>query len=281
MKKKTPFNSLKRKLSKCKGKLLGTLSILTLAAISVFTANYIFRPSPQQKDFNVLNQSELNNSAKQEKIHFTVSVVCGGHVECKKGTAPLKLAFKYLESRLNVKFTIKKIILKSDQPNGTIEERWQEWLEISHQAGASKNDLTVILLEDYPDNVDTFDFQTEGVIGLASGIGVLGGPAPAAILAKVMGSEKFMTKLLIHEVGHVLGAEHIEEGIMHPCACVNQYADELSIKSLDAIKAHLNMVRLYRTLKRLQGPMSNPAEPAVAPVQKASLIKESLLYSCK
>jgi hypothetical protein len=212
-----------------------------------------------------------------KKIKFTVSVVCGGHVECRKGLSPLKLAIKYLEKKLDVTFTIEKVILKSEQPDGTIEERWEKWLEIAHAAGASKSDLTIILLESYPDNVDTFDFRSEGVIGLASGIGVLGSPAPAALLAKVMGSEKFMTRLLIHEIGHTLGATHIEEGIMHPCACINQYADELSINSLDQIKAHLGMVRLYRTLKSIPKQTKEPHTPKE---QNHSPIMEKMDYDC-
>jgi predicted Zn-dependent protease len=137
------------------------------------------------------------------------------------------------------------VYVTDKQPVGTIEERWMQWFEIASNLGAAQNDLTVVLLEDHPDNIDTFNFEQEGMIGLASGIGVLGA-RPSALLAKVMGGEKFMTRVLIHEIGHVLGAEHVDEGIMHPCACVNQYSDEYSHYSLAQIKAHLDLVRKYR-----------------------------------
>lgn len=205
-------------------------------------------PRAPKSLFPPVNQTPLaakDSSAPPEKLLFTVSVVCGGHVQCERGIRPLRKAIAYLERRLDVKFKIEKVITSDKQPLGTIEERWMQWFEIAGQLGAAKNDLTVVFLEDHPDNIDTFDFEQEGMIGLASGIGVLGA-RPSAILAKVMGGEQFMTRVLIHEIGHVLGGQHVEEGIMHPCACVNQYSDEFSNFTLAQIKAHLELVRRYR-----------------------------------
>lgn len=230
-----------------------TLAVLGLAC-GVYVQALLVRNAPIPYSSFQTPLSNRNSSVPQTKVNFTVSVVCGGHVECEKGTRPLRLAIAYLEKRLDVKFKIEKIITTDKQPLGTIEERWMQWFDIAASLGAAKNDLTVILLEDHPDNIDAFEFQQEGMIGLASGIGVLG-IRPSALLAKVMGSEQFMTRILIHEIGHVLGGEHIEEGIMHPCACVNQYSDEYSLYTIAQIKAHLDLVREHRANKK---PNSTP-----------------------
>lgn len=218
-------------------------------------------------------------SNEEPKIEFTVSVVCGGHVVCTEGIASLKKSFKYLESEFNISFKIQNVFNAPTQPEGNLEERWGEWFNTAVRLGAAKNDLSVILVETYPDNVDSFDFQTEGIIGLASGIGVLGGEGPAALIAKVMGSEQFMTRLLIHEIGHTLGAEHIEEGIMHPCACANQYTSEFSLASIKQIKEHLARVQLYRMLSR-EKPTEKDKEPSTTAFANKSPVAEDMNGMC-
>lgn len=276
-----------------KQKLFKSYALLTTAAAVVLSAFFgvvvlqVFKriedndfPSVPQFANIELPESQLATTQADEKVVLTVSIVCGGHVECDRGIRPLKLAIKYFESRFNVSFRIEKVLVSDKQPLGTIEERWETWFKTAVELGAAKNDLTVILLENFPDNVDTFDFKMEGIIGLASGIGVLGGPQPAALLAKVLGGEKFMTRLLIHEIGHTLGATHIEEGIMHPCACVNQYSDEFSLASVAQIKEHLAQVALYRIV--LSGGSDPKAEnnQKVMSTEPQIPVRESIAPQC-
>lgn len=236
------------------------LSTLLLVVGLTFEAAQAIKPA--LPTVNQTSGEAKDSSSPKAAIVFTVSVVCGGHVQCERGIRPLRKAISYLERRLDVKFKIEKVFTTDKQPKGTIEERWISWFNTAGELGAARNDLTVILIEDHPDNIDTFDFEQEGMIGLASGIGVLGA-RPSALIAKVMGGEQFMTRVLIHEIGHVLGGTHVEEGIMHPCACVNQYSDEFSHFTLAQIKAHLELVRQFRESK---GPVnSTPKSLAVNP----------------
>jgi hypothetical protein len=230
--------------------LIGTISLLLLLFFFPFLTASFSRNKPSQVDFSPSNtalstKAVLNNT--NEKIVFTVTVICGGHVECNRGLQPLKKAINYLESELDLSFEIKNIILNREQPKGTVQERWQKWLNISYSLETYKTDLTVILLEAFPNNVNSFDFREESMIGLATGLGILG-VVPATVFAKVIGSEQFTTRVLIHEIGHVLGGEHVEEGIMHPCACVNQYSDALSHFSLQQMKTHLEAIKFLRSI---------------------------------
>lgn len=268
-----------RKKQKNKLSLLKKIALIATIISSIALIFGLLEHYPTTPVINGLNKaptSEVASKTELDRILFTITVVCGGNVDCKRGLAPLKKSIKYLESRLDVRFKIEKVILSKEKPEGTLEERWTEWLNIASRLGAPKSDLAIILLEDYPDSVDTFDFQQEAILGLATGIGVLG-VVPSALLAKVMGSEQFMTRLLTHEIGHVLGGVHIEEGIMHPCACVNQYSDELSHASLNQIKEHLGKVRILRTLKDLgivpqpiEEPQSKMSEPKAAIIERLS-----------
>lgn len=257
---------------------LGLLAVGVLVISSLIAALVVVNKesNPPQLQPAFANSTEAKSP---ERIELTVSIVCGGHVQCSKGIVPLRKSFKYLEANFNVSFKVKTVLLTSKQPVGTIEERWGEWFGIASEMGAAKNDLTVILVENYPDNVDTFDFKMEGVIGLATGIGVLGSPQPAGLIAKVMGSEQFMTRLLIHEIGHTLGAEHIEEGIMHPCACANQYADEFSIYSKQQIKEHLAKVRLYRMVMGTSK-SEKKEEPKNTPASYSAPVSEKISEMC-
>lgn len=254
-----------------------------LAALGIgltsITKSQGFLPSTSPKLYTPFSNNTDNSDVP--KVDFTVSVVCGGHVDCERGLRPLKIAIKHFESRFNVSFKIRNVYVTESQPKGTLEERWEEWFGIAENLGAAKNDLTVVLLEDFPDNIDTFDFEMEGIIGLASGIGVLGGPDPAGLLAKVMGSEQFMTRLLIHEIGHTLGAVHIAAGIMHPCACVNQYSDEFSLESTKEIKEHLARVALYRLLKQESGADQNKKSPAKIVISKDLVVREKIAPMCE
>lgn len=195
-----------------------------------------------------LSEQELDNKMN-ETLSFTVTAVCVGDVHCGLGVQALTDAETFIESRLSVKFSSLKVIT-AEAPTGSLEERWEKLAQFAVRMGTDKTDLTIIMTEDFPDNVDTFDMEEEGVLGLSSGIGVLG-IQPSLIFAKVTGSHKFEQKLLEHEIGHCLGAEHVMEGIMAPAMSLGQYSDDYSVYSLEQMKAHLEQVRELRALDAL------------------------------
>jgi hypothetical protein len=170
---------------------------------------------------------------------FKVAVVCGDGVDCGQGLASIKNANDYLHSRLNVTLQIVRVVRSGEMMSGGFFERMVKWrlraAELRVDGGV---DVTLFLSAPFPGGVPYFDFNEESIIGMASDIGVLG-KAPCFAFVKVMGSEQFSTRVLTHEVGHLLGAHHVDTGLMHPSAAVNQYSNEFSLESIHEILEHL------------------------------------------
>lgn len=244
--------------------------IATICLLIISPTALIADEKPQTKKLKIINLDfpEFQSKIKKGPIDFTISIVCTRATNCKHGIAALEDSIKYIESKVPVKFTIVNEFYSNEDVQGTILERWEAWAKIAVKLGSAKSDLAVILLEASPENVDEFDFKEEGVLGLASGIGVLG-IQPSAVFIKVMGGKKFMTRLITHEIGHVLGGRHTKEGIMQPSASSIQYSDAYSLFTISQIKTHLENVRFIRALMEvIKGEAKNSKIKGKSPSKK-------------
>jgi hypothetical protein len=170
---------------------------------------------------------------------FTTAVVCAKGVDCPQSLRSVKNTSAFLKKRFNVTLLITKIYPLDEEMSGPFFVRTMKWKIRADQLGVTDHaDLTLFMMEPFPMENDFFDFREEGVMGLASGIGVLG-LEPSHAFAKVVGSDQLTTRILIHEVGHLLGATHTDEGLMQPTVTANQYTDEYSLDSFFQIVAHL------------------------------------------
>lgn len=168
---------------------------------------------------------------------FSVAVVCVADADCTGGIRALKNTSAYLEKRVNVKLEVKRLAILSEDFSGGFFSRLYKARQRASDIGRGM-DVTLFFTAPYPKGEDIFHFPTEDILGIASGIGVIG-KEPCWSLVKTMGSERFLTKIVIHEMGHLLGASHTHAGLMHANASVNQYSDEYSVESLDQIAEHL------------------------------------------
>ena len=240
----------KRRFSKIKRHLRFVFFIL-------FCLAWLFGPAL----FQYFYQKSLNRNTEQtearfsqslqdldHKIVFPVTIVCGGEVNCDLGRESVKKAFDFYESIFDVQFKIENVFHVINRPSGSLGERWTEWLRMSSRLKPIEDGLLIILVESFPSNVDVFDFNQEVVLGMASGIGVLG-ISPCGLLVKVVGSQNFVSKLLIHEIGHTLGATHVNGGVMNATANEEMLSGTLNELTSDQIKRHLLRVKIVKIVK--------------------------------
>lgn len=246
---------------------------LCLCLILPFTVNVYSEDKPQ---IIKIDSPEIQKRIAKGKVKLTVSIVCTRSTNCKHGQAALAESIKYIESKIPVEFLIVNQFYSNEDVDGTIEERWEQWAGIAIKLGAAKSDLTVIMLEPYPDNVNEFEFEEEQMAGLASGIGVIG-IQPSAIFIKIMGGKKILTRLITHELGHVLGAKHIKEGLMQPSLQGIQYCDSYSLETIGQIRSHLERVKLVRAVVDFLKYQKSKANKKSEPKSKAiELTNQSL-----
>lgn len=196
-------------------------------------------------------------ASKDAPVDLKMTIVCTGEARCGRGIRAFKDAAKYYKKRLNINLTINKVIVQSKGVDGTFLQRVVKWLDAVPTLGVPDDtDGVLFFVDPFPVENDVFDFDEESIIGLATNLGVLG-IQPCAAFVKNMGSEQFVSRVTIHEIGHLLGAQHVGEGLMHPNASVNQYSDELAIVSLDQIRQHLANLNLFRNILKLTKPSAN------------------------
>ena len=173
----------------------------------------------------------------QKPYKFTFTVFCAGRVNCEQGLNAFRNAGNYLKKRLNITLEIDMVVRSDEDMTGGFFERLTKWRQRAEEYNSS--DATIFFIEPYPSSNNFFDFDEESILGLASGLGVLG-KEKCFTFVKVMGSEQFTTRITTHEIGHLLGAWHVDAGLMHPSASVNQYSDEYSMETIQQILKHLS-----------------------------------------
>ena len=171
---------------------------------------------------------------------FKAIVVCAHAVDCKRAERVFDDATQYIYKAIPITFKKIDIVSIPQDMSGDPIERMNKWLlttqNLSLQLGA---DFVFVSLSPFPSSINQIDFDTEQVVGMASGIGVLGSQ-PALCWAKIIGSDKVAARIAAHEIGHLLGAWHTEVGLMAPTVGAIQYSDEFSIDSIYQIKEYLN-----------------------------------------
>lgn len=146
----------------------------------------------------------------------------------------------YIESAVNVRLLPVLVVSIPEDMSGNAMVRMFKWqARTAALARQYKVGGTLVFLAPYPSSMNAIDFKWEGVLGMASGIGVLG-QHNALAYVKVIGSDWFSTRIGIHEIGHLLGAPHTDGGIMQPYADGNQYAVAYSYESIEQIQEYVS-----------------------------------------
>jgi len=144
----------------------------------------------------------------------------------------------YVEKAVNVRLELTAVENMPEDMSGPPMLRMAKWqLRTKHLAKKYKVGGTLVFLSPFPSSVDAIDFESEAVLGMASGIGVLGKDSALAFI-KIVGSDWVASRIGIHEIGHLLGAWHIHNGIMAPYADANQYASEYSLQTIQQIQEY-------------------------------------------
>lgn len=167
---------------------------------------------------------------------FTARVICGGGVECARAVHVFELSSTYIDSAVKVRLKLIDAVDIKEEMTGDPHEQLLKWALRTSDLPAV--DVTIFALASYSPLSDHIDAESEGILGLASGIGVIG-KEPCGAFSRIVGSDKLAAKVMTHEIGHLLGAHHIASGLMFPSMDIGQYMDAYSSESIREIETHL------------------------------------------
>lgn len=158
----------------------------------------------------VIITSLINNSKYSESKSrpLRVLVVCGHNVDCARAigiaTSALDSASKEVGREIRIVAAYQK---QTDMPGNSFL-RVLFWLkETAEAAKYNKADATLVFVEPFSSMQDSIDMDEESILGRASGIGNIGA-GYALAWCKIVGSNKYSSMVVKHELGHLLGAEH-------------------------------------------------------------------------
>lgn len=167
--------------------------------------------------------------------HFSVKLICGGGVDCQRAQAAFRRTANYYKT-LNVYLDLQSTYVIHEEMSGDSLIQLLKWAV--RTSTLPQTDATIIALASYSPLADHVNIDAENTLGRASGIGILG-KQPCGAFVRIVGSTKLASKVMAHEVGHLLGATHTQAGIMQPGMDVGQYADGLSEDSVNQIEQYL------------------------------------------
>lgn len=176
-----------------------------------------------------------------DKKHVRTLLVCAHAVDCKHAESVFKIARDYIEESVNVSLDLVKVESIPEDMSGNIEVRLLKWqLRVEKLQEELKVGATIVFLSPFPLSLDNIDFQTEDVFGIVNDIGILGDNAATA-LVRMAGSDKVISRIAIHEIGHLMGATHTNGlGLMatytDQIQCTDSYAPDSIAQIMDYVQ---------------------------------------------
>lgn len=161
-------------------------------------------------------------------------VACFGSADCDKALVNVEEASNFLAKRVNLRFQVVGVLRSELQIGGDPETRLHKALyaTLPHREMLGVG-LTLVFLPAFAED-PIIDFQSEEVFGAANDLGNIG--RTDSICYVKMTTARLTYRILLHEVGHLLGAEHARSGIMSQFTDDAQLADEYSLESLFAMQ---------------------------------------------
>lgn len=186
--------------------------------------------------FTIALFSSVSWAAEAPKPRFyRARIICADDINCGRAVGLFNRAAAYIKSAVNVDIRVTKITITDEVVStGDYYERLMEWAD---RVGRT-HDLTYVVLDGFP-KARYIDFENEDVLGIVESIGGLG-ERPVIGMSKMIGEDDFTVGIMIHEIGHLLGATHIPLGIMAPSAQQNQYSEAYAIETIQQIREYLD-----------------------------------------
>lgn len=186
------------------------------------------------------------------KIHADISLskpkhayfllVCGHNVNCDRAEVIFRESAKIFKRDLNVTLVIKARLRIQQDMLGSPEERLNKWIAITAQyVSKFRVDGTFVFVDAFPATSPHIQFESESVLGAASGLGVIG-TCPSLAFARMIGSDRSISRIVMHEVGHLFGATHTNSGLMASSAQEVDLCDSFSYESLEQMKYFISML---------------------------------------
>ena len=169
-------------------------------------------------------------------------VVCGHAVDCLRAKNIFSRSSLYIEQAVNVRLKMVAVLELAEEMTGAPEVRVTKWqARLEEYRNRLNVGATVVFVGAYP-LLSDIDFEAEQVYGVADGIGTLGND-DSLTWVKMAGSDKMITRIAIHEIGHLMGAWHTNGvGIMGQYTQQIQHSDAYAPYSIEQIKQYVSQL---------------------------------------
>lgn len=163
-------------------------------------------------------------------------IVCTRNVNCEDSIALMKDVQRKMSKEFNLVMSLIAVAHIDMDVSGSPPERGAKWMLLTESTRiAIDPDFTLVFNQAFPDTGEIVDFESEMVLGAASHIGCVG-DVDCMAYVRMLGSFDTRFRLVLHELGHLLGATHTMGGIMHASAEYAQTSDKYSIESIREIQ---------------------------------------------
>lgn len=168
------------------------------------------------------------------------AIFCSKEVDCPKALDAFEISRKYILEAVNVNLDLVLVEYIDHEMSGSPEEQMEKWKLVTK---ASRKEFstgaTIIMTSAYASSLPVVDYNSEQVLGLASGIGNLG-DIDSVTYVKLVGNIVVSSRIITHEVGHLAGGSHIMGGILHPSAQAAQCSDKYLPETIEQIKSYVS-----------------------------------------